>query len=139
MVSVRGRVRTEAEVRDILKDLAAGGMPSRERMMEVLESALAALAFGPPARDPAPEILRALALMAADPRIVSAGDLGRALDGTLNTERACSLGGNRMRRMRARGWVVRERFARWAVMPEGLEEKRRRAAEPVALSRHSRP
>lgn len=122
MVSFHPRERAAADVRALLDEMAAGGMPSRERMTGVLEGALAVLAPEPPARDPKPDLLRALALMVDDPRIVSTGDLGRALDRMLNTERACALGGNRMRQMLARGWVVRERFARWAVTPEGRAE-----------------
>lgn len=132
MVSVHPRESAAADVRALLDAMAAGVMPSRERMTGVLEGALAVLAYEPPPRDPAPELLRALALMVGDPRIVSTGDLGRSLDGMLNTERACSLGGNRMRQMLARGWVVRERFARWAVTPEGRAEHERRAGAAPA-------
>lgn len=72
-------------------------------------------------RGPSPDVVRALDAMVRDPKIVSTGDLGRALDPKLNTERACQLGGNRMRQMAGRGWVVRERFARWAVTDEGID------------------
>lgn len=94
-------------------------MPERDRVAEVLSTALEALTPTAAAKVPSPDLLRALDAMVGDPRIVSTGDLGRALDQALNTEKACSLGGNRMRQMLDRGWVMRERFARWSVTEEG--------------------
>ncbi len=97
-------------------------MPDRDRVRDVLSTALAAMAPAPAERAPSADLLRALDAMAGDPRIVSTGDLGRALDPSLSTERACALGGNRMRQMLAREWVVRERFARWMITDEGRAE-----------------
>ncbi len=129
--AVRGSRAAQARaikaVEDMLAELAIPGapMPHRDRIAAVLASALNALKPSPSAKEPSEDMRRALAAMVAEPRIVSTGDLGRALDPSLNTERACALGGNRMRQMLARGWVVRERFARWAVTEEGRAEHER--------------
>lgn len=114
-------------VEQLLAELATPGapMPHRDRVAGVLASALDALKPAAPTKEPSKDLLRALAAMVAEPRIVSTGDLGRALDPSLNTERACALGGNRMRQMLARGWAVRERFARWSVTEEGRAEHHR--------------
>jgi hypothetical protein len=132
--AVRGTRAAQARVieavEQMLAELATPGapMPHRDRVAGVLASALDALKPSSPAKEPSEDMRRALAAMVAEPRIVSTGDLGRALDPALNTERACALGGNRMRQMLARGWVVRERFARWAVTEEGRAEHERMAA-----------
>jgi hypothetical protein len=141
-------------VENMLAELATPGapMPHRDRVADVLASALDALKPSPSAKEPSEDMLRALAAMVAEPRIVSTGDLGRALDPSLNTERACALGGNRMRQMLARGWVVRERFARWAVTEEGRAAHERGAGwrpgsdrgtpggdEPIVVGGDGRP
>lgn len=120
----------------MLSDLRRPGspMPDRDRLAGVLEALLSVVKHSPPVKDPGRHLLHALATMVENPRIVSTGDLGRALDPSLKTERACSLGGNRMRQMLARGWVVRERFARWAVTEEGRAEHER-----LACDRSERP
>jgi hypothetical protein len=130
------QARAIKAVEDMLDELATPGapMPHRDRVAVVLASALDALKPSPSAKEPSEDMRRALAAMVAEPRIVSTGDLGRALDPSLKTERACSLGGNRMRQMLARGWVVRERFARWAVTEEGRAEHAR-----LACDRSERP
>lgn len=117
----------------LLSELSEPGvpMPDRERLAGVLATVLSILKHSPPVKDPGRVLLHALATMVENPRIVSTGDLGRALDPSLKTERACALGGNRMRQMLARGWVVRERFARWAVTEEGRAEHERRQDNPT--------
>lgn len=109
--------------------LPGAPMPDRERLAGILATVLSVVKHSPPVKDPGRVLLHALATMVENPRIVSTGDLGRALDPSLKTERACSLGGNRMRQMLARGWVVRERFARWSVTEEGKAEHERRAGD----------
>lgn len=118
-------------VEALLSELSVAGapMPDRERLARVLAAVLSVVKHSPPVKDPGRDLLHALATMVENPRIVSTGDLGRALDPSLKTERACSLGGNRMRQMLARGWVVRERFARWSVTEEGKAEHEHRADE----------
>lgn len=108
-------------VRGLLDEIDDEGapMPERARIAAVLSAALQALGPTTDAKPPSPDLVRALKAMVDDPRIVSTGDLGRALMPGLNAEKACSLGGNRMRQMLGRGWVVRERFARWTVTEEG--------------------
>lgn len=112
---------TILSVRDLLGEIADADapLPARGRIAEVLAAALQALSPVPGTKPPSRDLVRALNAMVGDPRIVSTGDLGRALDPGLNTEKACSLGGNRMRQMLGRGWVVRERFACWTVTEEG--------------------
>lgn len=112
---------TLQSVRGLLDAIADDGspLPARGRIEEVLTDVLHALSPAPATKPPSRDLVRALDAMASDPGIVSTGDLGRALEPGLNTEKACSLGGNRMRQMLGRGWVVRERFARWKVTDEG--------------------
>lgn len=108
-------------VRGLLDEIAVEGapMPERARIAAVLSAALQVLGPTTGAKPPSPDLVRALNAMVHDSRIVSTGDLGRALMPGLNAEKACSLGGNRMRQMLGRGWVIRERFARWTVTDEG--------------------
>jgi len=119
----RGRGAPDAiqSVRELLDEIAddEAPLPARGRIAEVLEAALQALTPASATKQPSQDLVRALDAMIGDPRIVSTGDLGRALTPGLNAEKACSLGGNRMRQMLARGWVVRERFARWNLTEEG--------------------
>lgn len=114
-------------VRDLLDEIGCedAPLPGRARIVEVLAAALQALSPPPATKPPSRDLVRALNAMVDDPRIASTGDLGRALTPGLNAEKACSLGGNRMRQMLARGWVVRERFACWRLTEEGRAAHRK--------------
>lgn len=104
-------------------------LPSREEMIGLLDSVVPRLlpqayAGGSRFVDLGP----ALRVMVRLDKVRTAADLGRALDPRTANRNAANLGGNRLRQMERRGWVVPGELGGWLVTDEGRAEAGRMAA-----------
>lgn len=100
--------------------------PSRSEMVDLLATVEERLSRRMPAPN-AVDLGPALRIMNRLGKVRTGSDLGRALKPGVNPEAAANLGNNRLRSMKARGWVVNGELGGWLITDEGRAEAARAA------------